>query len=162
LAEAVTPVPAASRQQQEMLQRNKVKALLAGGLIDAATTIACDMPRDDSALTMLNLSNALVDHGELAIALDIARHLPGEFGRSAQQSTLLHAVQAAVLSGDLDRAEVIADSITDPKDRAEALASIGSGYGKAGEDEIAYDLIEEAEDAAVMIPVGASGVAIHP
>ncbi|MGW5061785.1 hypothetical protein ACWEQ2_31420 [Streptomyces sp. NPDC004096] len=128
----------------QQLQRNRVRALAAAGLIDDAKRIAYDTCHE-SELPLSYVARALADAEDIDGALEvILDNLEGAYA----QSTLSHVARAAARLGNLDQAEAIADDITDPTELAKAVADIGTGWARAEDLDMACALITEAESYA--------------
>jgi len=85
--------------------------------------------------------------GQFNRAEAMARSIPYRQG-GLQTSALLSVAEATAKAGNLDRAEAIAGSITEPVERARAVVSVAEAVAKVGDLDRAGTLIDRAEAIA--------------
>ena len=86
--------------------------------------------------------------GQVNRAEAIARSTPNQHGWDRQADVLASVAKATAKTGNLDRAEITARSITELRQQAWALASVAEVVAKAGDLERARALIVRAEAIA--------------
>lgn len=86
--------------------------------------------------------------GQANRAEAMARSIPDRKGWGLQASSLASVAKATAKAGNLDRAETIAGSITEPFEQAQAVVAVAKAAGETGELDRAAMLIVRAETVA--------------
>lgn len=147
--------------EDEYVLTDLIRAMTAGGKFEeaeAAARLSTQVDRRANALTLL--AQALLAAGKRDRALAIATEMkdPRQHDGEFSQSVLMNAVtRILVASGDLDKAEKIANSIRNRAYAHDARATIARGAAKTGDiakaEQLADSLSSSAEYAGLKVDI---------